>query len=109
MSGEWVTDRAPTYDEVKDHELAYVTVCIDALGKVRVERSQFSGFVIRCRFGCEWTYAHTLVAWYSPPLAWDEQREIEEAAEIIAAMRSGDDAKLRDCLKIETSNNGNQE
>jgi hypothetical protein len=24
-------------------------------------------------------------------------------------MRSGDDAKLRDCLKIETTNNGNQE
>ena len=91
--GEWVTDRAPTYEEVKDNELAYVTVRIDALGKVRIERDQFSGFIIRCRFGREWTYAHTLVAWYAPPLPWDEEREIEEAAQVVAAMR--DDAKAR--------------
>jgi hypothetical protein len=109
MSSEWVTDRAPTYDEVKDHELAYVTIEQDALGVVSRRVAQMSGFMVRTYLGEQFRYAQTMLAWYSPPQPWDEEAEAKESAEIIAAMRSGDDAKLRDCLKIETTNNGNQE
>jgi hypothetical protein len=72
MSGEWVTDRAPTYDEVKDHEIAYVTIEQDALGIVSRRVEQMSGFMVRTHLGEQFRYAQTMLAWYSPPQPWDE-------------------------------------
>jgi hypothetical protein len=96
MSGEWVTDRRPTYDEVKDHEIAYVTIEQDALGIVSRRVEQMSGFMVRTHLGYQFRYAQRMLAWYAPPQAWDEQREIEEAAQVVAAMR--DDAKARNMI-----------
>jgi hypothetical protein len=96
MSSEWVTDRAPTYDEVKDHELAYVTIEQDALGVVSRRVAQMSGFMVRTYLGEQFRYAQTMLAWYSPPQPWDEEAEAKEAAQVVAAMR--DDAKARNMI-----------
>jgi hypothetical protein len=51
---------------------------------------------VRTHLGYQFRYAQRMLAWYAPPQAWDEQREIEEAAQVVAAMR--DDAKARNMI-----------
>ena len=98
MSG-WITDRPPTAGEIKDNETTYVTIQKDALGKVTKFTTRMSGFIIRTYFGEEWRFTETVLAWYPVPEPYDEDREAREAAELLMAMRTGDDEKLRQCLK----------
>jgi len=98
---EWIHDRAPTAAEIKDNEVTYVTVHKDALGVVSRVVTRMSGFTLRTYFGEMYEFAKTIVAWLPMPEPWDEDKEAAEAANLLMAMRSGDDAKLRECLKDE--------
>lgn len=96
---DWVTDRPPRAGEIKDYETTYVTIQKEALGKVSKFVTQMSGFIIRAYFGGEWRYTETILAWYPVPQPWDEQREAEEAAKVIAAMMH--DEKARELIHSE--------
>lgn len=94
----WVHDRKPTDDELKDYDLTFVTIEKDSLGTVTKFVRRMSGFMIKAYFGGQWQFTETIVAWMPIPNPWDEAKEAEETARLLMAMRSGDDAKLRECL-----------
>jgi len=98
---EWIHDRAPREDEIKDNEVTYITVHKDALGVVSRFVTRMSGFKIRCYFGEMYEFTKTIIAWLPMPEPWDEDKEAAEAAKLYAAMVHGDNAKLRECLKDE--------
>jgi hypothetical protein len=95
---QWIYDRAPRNDELKDNDLTFVTILKETPMRKFKFVCRMSGSNIKAYFGQEWRYSKTILAWLPVPEPWDEDKEAEEAARLLVAMRSGDDAKLRECL-----------
>lgn len=96
---EWIHDRPPRNDEMKDNDLTFVTIRKEALGVVSKFVCRMSGFNIKAYFGEEWRFTETIIAWLPKPEPWDEDKEAAEAAAVVAAMRH--DAKARDLIQKE--------
>jgi len=97
---ECITDRAPLQSEIDDHEAGYATIKqIGYRKEVCLKVKMVSGFIMRCYPpGEDWGYNRQIIAWQLPPRPYDAVAEAKETAELLVAMRSGSDEKLRDCL-----------